>query len=175
MVDLLILSDLRALTPVQSEEFPSHALILYDPKEHESAEALTEFPFDRFGTRLYVPPRFAQAAPSARVWMDGTIFGAPLARRLRAHRAQWGERAAAVLSPLGQAVTLSAAAPRFSALPDHLPGQAVFAGGDCAYQVVRQNDGWTFRLFDTEQTLRQRCALCEQCGVSYLVIERGSA
>ncbi len=130
-----------------------------------------------FGSRLFVPPAFAADAPEARVVAESGPLGEPLARRLQRHKETFGARAAVLVRPVALQLVMAEHETALSApllaptLELDTDGACLFSEACCcAYTAEAADGGWRFLLFDTEQTLERRRALCEQFGLECIVL-----
>ena len=150
------------------------------PPLERIAAALDE-PFARRGWALYVPERYAAAAPHARVTIPPALSGGSLQRRLEEALERFGESRAVLAlerraedfrlpSPTGSGQPLTDQA--LEELKRRLAPSIFFSGELCAryFTYMSREDGGHFVLFDDGDTLRRKVEVARRLGIRTFLI-----
>ena len=145
------------------------------PPLERIAAALDE-PFARRGWALYVPERYAAAAPHARVTIPSALSGGSLQRRLEEALERFGESRAVLAlerraedfrlpSPTGSGQPLTDQA--LEELKRRLAPSIFFSGELCAryFTYMSRDNGAHFVLFDDGDTLRHKVEVAQRLGI----------
>ena len=142
----------------------------------EQIAAKLDEQFTRRGWALYIPERYASAAPHARVMIPSALSGGSLQQRLEEELARYGESRTVLAlekraedfrlpSPTGSGQPLSAE--ELEQLRQRLSPSVFFSRELCAryFTYMSQENGPHFVLFDDGDTLRRKVEVARQLGI----------